>query len=144
MGILEGLARDLPSSVVDVRHFIDCVERAALELDEKLELDITHHFSHNVYAREMKLPATALVVGRIHRFNNLNILSEGEASVFSIDGPKRVKAPYTYVAKAGSKRLIYAHTDVTWTTIIGTSLREAEEIQDHFTSLSYDDLKEAF
>lgn len=113
-----------------------------MELDDPVELQINHYHSYHVYAREMKLPATALCIGRIHRFDNLNILSKGDVSVLSIDGSKRLSAPYTYVAKAGSKRLIYAYTDAVWTTVIGTPVRDLSVIQNEFTCVSYDELKE--
>lgn len=124
------------TSVDDVRRFISIIETLLLTAPQA-DVPVTHYFSHNVYAREMKLKAETLLVGRVHLFENLNILSEGEASVFSIDGVKRLKAPATFVGSKGSKRIIFAHTDLTWTTVLGTASRDVDEIERDFTAVDY-------
>lgn len=124
----------------EVRELIAKVEAAALLSTTQIEVPITHHFSKAVYAREMKLPKGALIVGKIHKFENLNILSQGEVSVLSIDGVKRVKAPHTFVASSGAKRMIYAHEDCVWTTVHGTELRDVDKIEDEFIVKTYDEL----
>lgn len=141
MGMLEGLTAELPTSVEDVRHFIDCIEQAVTESGAIVHVEPLHYFGHNAYAREMKLKSQTLVVGRIHKFPNINILSEGEASVFSIDGVMRIKAPHTFIGSKGSKRVIYAHTDLTWTTVIGTDSKDPHAIEDQFTCLKYEQLE---
>lgn len=106
----------------------------------QLDVKITHHFSKGVYAREMFLPKGALIVGKIHKHQNLNILSSGEVSVLSIDGCIRVKAPYAIVASPGAKRVIYAHEDTIWTTIHGTDETDLEKIEEEFIAKDYDDV----
>jgi hypothetical protein len=123
----------------EIRDVIAKIETVLMQ-GEPLEVPIIHHFSKDVYAREMQLPKDCLIVGKIHKHENLNILSSGEVSVLSVDGVKRVKAPYTFVASSGAKRVIYAHTDVTWTTIHGTSERDVEKIEEQFIVKSYDEL----
>jgi hypothetical protein len=127
------------TSLEDVRRFIAIVEEQ-LKKEPQIEIPLKHYFAHKVYAREMKLKATTLIVGKVHLYPNLNILSEGEASVFSIDGVQRLNAPATFIGSKGSKRLIYAHTDITWTTILGTDLVDPEKIADEFTAYDYTQL----
>lgn len=124
----------------EIRAFIADLEELMRTAGSPLDIPINHHFSHKVYAREMKLPAGALIVGKIHKFENLNILSHGEVSVLSIDGVMRVKAPYTFVGSPGTKRVIYAHTDVVWTTIHGTHERCVDKIEEEFIAKSYDEV----
>jgi hypothetical protein len=124
----------------EVRELIAKVEAAAKLSDTQIDVPITHHFSKSVYAREMRLPKGALIVGKIHRHANMNILSQGEVSVLSIDGVMRVKAPHTFVASPGAKRMIYAHEDCVWTTIHGTEETDVEKIEDEFIAKSYDEL----
>lgn len=124
----------------EIRELIANVEKAVSE-GEQLEVPIEHYFSKNVYAREMKLPAGALIVGKIHKFENLNILSKGEVSVLSIDGVKKVSAPHTFVGSVGAKRVILAHSDVVWTTIHGTPETDVEKIEEEFIAKSYEELE---
>lgn len=123
----------------DTRKFIAEVELRMAD-GEKIEIPVTHHFSKSVYAREIKILAGTLLVGKIHKYQNLNILSEGEMTLFSIDGLKKVKAPYTVVSSPGVKRLAYAHTDCVWTTIHGTEETDVEKIEETFIAKSYEEV----
>jgi hypothetical protein len=125
-----------------LRDLIAEIERLSKEHGVLMELPIEHHFSKGVYAREMRMPKGVMVVGKIHKHQNLNILSAGEVSVLSVDGVKRVKAPYTFVASPGAKRVIYAHEDAVWTTIHGTDLKDVEKIEDEFIAKNYDEVVE--
>lgn len=102
--------------------------------------DITHHFSKDVYARTMHMKKDSLVVGKIHKHENLNILSEGEVTVFSVDGRQTFKAPHIFVATPGAKRVIVAHSDVVWTTIHGTAEKDLEKIEKQFIAEDYSEV----
>lgn len=125
----------------EIRELISRVEKA-MENGIQIEIPIEHHFSHKVYAREMRVPKGTMLVGKIHRFENLNILSSGEVTVISIDGAKRVKAPFTFVGSPGSKRLFYMHEDTVWTTIHGTEETDLEKIENKFIAKNYEELNE--
>lgn len=120
----------------DRLHAIDDLIRAHCELKT---IDVKHHFAHGVYAREMFMPKGTLVSGKIHKFSQVNILSAGEVSVLTEDGEIRLTAPATIVAPAGTKRLLYAHEDVTWTTIIGTHETDVDKIEDALVVSSEDE-----
>lgn len=126
----------------ELRDFIHDVEKRLLqETGENVtEIPVTHHFSKDVYAREIKIPAGTLLVGKIHKHQNLNILSQGEMTVLSVDGLVRVKAPYTVVSTPGVKRLAYAHTDCVWTTIHGTDETDVEKIEEKFIAKTYEEV----
>lgn len=112
-----------------------------IETHTQIDVPIQHYFSKDVYAREMTLAEGSLIVGKIHKFENLNILSKGEVSVLSIDGVIKLKAPATFVGSIGAKRLIYAHTDVVWTTIHGTSETDVEKIEEKFIAKTYEEIE---
>lgn len=126
-------------SVPEIRVLIGHIEELA-KTGEPLEIPVKHHFSSGVYAREMKVPKGALIVGKIHKKQNLNIISQGEVSVLSIDGIIRVKAPHTFVAGEGVKRVIYAHEDAVWSTIHGTHETDLEKIEEEFIAKTYEEL----
>lgn len=131
---------NIPVSKQEVREMISGIESTMKECSAQLDIPISHHFSKDVYAREMVVPEGTLLVGKIHKFQNLNILSEGEVSILSIDGCIRVKAPYTFIGSPGSKRLFYMHSKTTWTTIHGTSEQDVTKIEDTFIAKNYDEL----
>lgn len=91
-----------------------------------------NHFSHGVYGREMRVPAGSVISGHIHKFENLNVLLEGEMSVLTEDGIKRVQAGFVVVSPPGTKRIAYAHTDCRWLTIHGTEDRDLDKIEQKF------------
>lgn len=97
-----------------------------------LEIPVTHYFSQGVYAREMRVAAGTVVVGKIHKFEQLNILSQGRVRVQTEKGVEVLEAPFTMVAPAGAKRVFYAETDAVWTVIHGTDETDIEKIEAHF------------
>lgn len=121
------------------RAQIHSVEKKLLEMPPA-EIPLRHTFSKGVYAREITIPAGTLLVGKIHKHLNMNIISKGDVSFFSVDGSLRVEAPYTFVAAPGVKRVIYAHSDSVWTTIHGTELTDLAEIENEFIAKDYDEI----
>lgn len=100
---------------------------------EQVELPLKHHFSPGVYAREIFIPKGTLVTGRIHKYQQINIMSQGDVSVLTEDGIVRAQAPFTVVSPPGTKRIVYAHEDTVWTTIIGTDETDIDKLEDHLT-----------
>lgn len=97
------------------------------------EIQLRHHFSDGVYAREITIPAGTLLTGKIHLCENMNFLMEGEISVLTERGIERLVAPATIVSPPGTKRIAYAHTEVIWTTVLGTNEKDPEKIEASFT-----------
>lgn len=109
---------------------------------EQLEIPVRHYFSHALYAREISIPKGAIVLGKIHKFSQLNILSKGDISVLTEDGVKRVQAPFTIVSPEGTQRIAFAHEDTVWTTIHGTLLGDVEDIEKYFIAQDYQEYLE--
>ena len=125
----------------EIRDIIDGIQ-SEVEGQDQLDIPVTHYFSKDVYAREVKIPAGTIVVGKIHKFENLNILSKGDISLLSIDGVQRVQAPFTVVSSPSVKRVAYTHTDCVWTTIHGTDERDVDKIEEKFIAKSYEEIEE--
>jgi len=122
----------LDSVALSNRDKVNLLEAEMLK-QPQVEIPIRHYFSPGVYAREITIPADTLLTGRVHKFAQLNILSGGEISVLTEDGMVRVKAPFTVVSPPGTKRIAYAHTECTWTTILHTKERDPDKIEELFT-----------
>jgi hypothetical protein len=102
----------------------------------QLDLPVTHHFSHGVYARELFIPKDTILTGKIHKFSQFNVLLKGEISVLTENGIERVKAPFTVVSPPGTKRIAYAHEDCVWITVHGTHETDVEKIESQFVAQS--------
>lgn len=118
------------------------LEAAMLREGVPVEMPVKHHFSQGVYARELFIPKGTVLTGKIHKYQQLNIMSQGELSVLTEDGIKRVKAPFTVVSPPGTKRVAYAHEDTIWTTIHGTDELDVDKIEMHFIAQSEDEYLE--
>lgn len=103
-------------------------------------IETTHHFATGIYAREIFIPKGTLLTGKIHKTDHLNILSKGEITVLTDGGMKRLKAPCTFVATAGTKRAGYAHEDSVWTTIHASLETKLDKLEAELISPTFDEL----
>ena len=71
-------------------------------------------------------------MGKIHKFENLNVLAKGDISVLVDNEIKRIQAPFTIVSPGGTKRIAYAHEDCVWLTIHGTEETDLDVIENYF------------
>lgn len=115
---------------------VDALEAGIREL-VPVEFEVVDHFSKGVYARELHIPAGTVLTGKVHKYENLNILSQGELSILMEDGSTvRVCAPYTVVSPPGTRRAAFAHSDCVWTTIHGTDEKDVDVIEKLFVAAS--------
>lgn len=135
----------IPSKSIDelvpseIRDFISGIEAELLK-QPQVDLPVKHFFSKDVYAREMSVAKGVILVGKIHKHQNMNIISKGKVSVLSLDGVQHFEAPYTFVASPGAKRVIFAHEDTVWTTIHGTGEQDLEKIEQEFIAKTYEEV----
>lgn len=83
----------------------------------QIDIDTTHHFAEGLYGREILIPAGVVLTGKIHRHAHLNFLMQGDITVWTEQGMKRMQAPQVIVSQPGCKRVGYAHTDTIWVTV---------------------------
>lgn len=95
-------------------------------------LKVEHFFSLGVYARCLYIPKNTTLVGKIHKYENLNILMQGKMQVSIEDKIEIVKAPFIVVSPAGTKRIAYTLEDCIWATIHGTDEKNIDKIETHF------------
>ncbi len=119
-------------SPLEIRGKIDELERAILSLSPELQLEIppTHYQAEGLYAREILIPRGTVLTGKIHKFQHINVISQGDISVMTEHGIKRLKAPCTFVSPPGTKRVGYAHEDTVWTTFHATEETDLSQIED--------------
>lgn len=140
MNAVDNVATFLPAELdaASMRAEVTRLEEF-IRMGDQVEMPVTHHFAHGVYARELFIPKGTVLTGKIHKYSQVNIMSKGELSVLTETGVKRVKAPFTIVSPAGTKRIAYAHEDTVWTTVHGTKETDLEKIESHFIAQSEDE-----
>jgi hypothetical protein len=97
----------------------------------------------SAYAREMLIPKGTLIIGKIHRHQHLNFISQGKVIVFTEFGRKYLTAPCTFVSEVGLKRAVLAEEDTLWTTVHLTEFQseaELDKIEQEVIAPSYADL----
>ena len=100
---------------------------------------LAHCFAPGAYARSILIPKGTLLVGKIHRHAHLNMLMHGTVSLATEEGPSILQSPKVMVSKAGTKRVVYAHTDVIWTTVHLTEQTDLARIEDEIIVKTYED-----
>lgn len=131
---------EIPQDPVAFRASVMELQRVMAEYPQ-VETPLKHYFAHGVYAREMTIPAGTAVIGKIHKYEHISVVSKGEIIVFTEHGAKRIKAPYTMVAPPGTKRAVIALTETIWTTFHATESRDLTEIEAQVIAPDYEELE---
>lgn len=113
------------------------VIEAALKQMPQVEVPLRHCFGNKVYVREMTAPKGSILIGKMHKYKQVNIVIKGDISVLTEDGWRRLKSGDMFESPAGIKRAGFTHEDTVWTTICGTEETEVEKAEDELTIGSY-------
>lgn len=130
-------------SAVIERSKILSIEAAVGALAQ-IRLPVRNLFPQGMYVREMFIPAGVIIVGKIHKHEHFAYVSQGRISILGENGWKTLEAPCNMISPAGVKRVGYAHTDVTWTTVHlnPTGERNVDKLEDDIIAASYESLDE--
>jgi quercetin dioxygenase-like cupin family protein len=114
---------------IPTRDQIEALQRELLKLPQ-IEPETKHYFADGMYAREVFRKAGTLIVGKVHKKEHFFVLIQGELSLWTEAGMKRVKAPFLWVSQPGTKRVTYAHEDSTAMTVHQVSSNDLEAIEE--------------
>lgn len=123
-----------------IREKINHLESDMMK-EPQLEIKTTHYFSDGIYAREIFIPKGTLLTGKIHKTEHMNICSQGDISILTEDGMKRIKSPFTMSCRPGTKRVGYAHEDTVWTTIHGTHETDLKILESELIATNHDQVE---
>lgn len=102
---------------------------------------LVHSFADGIYVREIFIPAGTVLTGKIHKHSHPNFLMKGEVDVVTeFGGTERLKAPLYMISKAGTKRIVRAHTDTVWVTVHSnvSNTGDLSKIEDYVIADSYE------
>jgi quercetin dioxygenase-like cupin family protein len=96
---------------------VEKLESAMLS-QEQVDCPVQHHFAPGIYAREINIPKGTVLIGAVHRTDNLVIVSKGRLQIVTDDGTREVQAGDTLMVRAGVKNAAVALEDCRWTNIL--------------------------
>lgn len=110
--------------------------------DQHVEFSTTHHFAPGIYMRELFIPKGVVLTGKIHKTEHMNILSQGDITVWTEGGMKRLKASTVIKSMPGIKRVGYAHEDSVWITVHPnvTEERDTDKIEQMLIAKTFDEV----
>lgn len=136
MSAMVKFATDLSAMPGDMIEKLFAIEEAFLKRPQA-EILTRHCFGNKVYVREMTAPKGSIIIGKMHKYKQVNIVVKGDISVLTEDGWKRLKSGEMFESPAGIKRAGYTHEDTVWTTICGTEETDINKVEDELTIGSY-------
>jgi len=127
-----------------VRHVIVQLESNIKKYNQEHQLaepdcPLSHVFAPGAYARTIFIPKDTVLVGKIHKHAHLNMLMQGCVSVAAEEGPILMEAPRVMSSKAGTKRVVFTHTNTIWTTVHLTESTDLEAIEEQIIAKTYEE-----
>lgn len=103
---------------------------------------LVHTFTDGLYVRQVTVPATVLTTTKIHAVNHVFFIQKGTVSILTEDGIVTRTAPYQGITKAGTKRIIYHHNEVIFTTVHATDAINVEDVESEIFATDFNDLED--
>jgi hypothetical protein len=134
-----------------MRHKISAFEnemrKFGCEEGDQHDCPLKHTYADGVYVREIFIPKNKVLVGKIHKHSHPNFLMSGCVTVITESGGReRLNGPMSMISPAGTKRVVWAHSDTVWITVHVTDKtdvkqREEEVIVPDYTYLADESLQ---
>ena len=94
----------------------------------QVDLNTRNIIIGRMIARTITIPAGKVLTGAKHKKDHINVI-QGDITVSTDDGLRRLTGQHVLATKAGQKRVGVAHADTEWTTIVQTDLTDLAEIE---------------
>ena len=136
---------DLLPADLEMRNKIMDLEEAVLGIggtrDTETISPLNHYHCKGTYAREIFIAKGTVMIGKIHRHEHINVISQGSCWVTTEAGTELLTAPLTFISLPHIKRAVYAVEDTVWTTVHPTDKTDLKELEDEIIAPSYSDLE---
>lgn len=95
-----------------MRQKVDALQQELAKMPQ-YEPETTHYFHGGMYCRQVFRPAGVLVVGAVHKKEHFYFVASGTVAITDGEGNvEEVTGPHLFLSKPGTKRAVYALTDV--------------------------------
>lgn len=105
------------------------------------EAELKHFFADGTYSREITMLKGSFIIGAIHRYCHINVISKGIVNVWTEHDIVRYEAPITFVSKPHTKRIVSIVEDTVWTTVHATNKTDVESAEKELFTNSYESLE---
>lgn len=93
---------------------------------------VIHRFGPSIYIRELHMSAGTMAVGKLQKFEHINILLKGKVIMFNSNGTtSTLEAPLFYVDKPGRK-VAFILEDTVWQNVYATEETDVDKLEDYF------------
>ena len=110
----------------------------------QIDIPVTHRIHGGMYARQITIPAGVTITGQIYKYDHLEFMISGDATVASGTGPVRLTGYHSLSGHSGKKRAITAHEDTIWMTVHPSNGTNGEKIQNLITVKDFDELEKFY
>ena len=110
---------------VSARAKAERLEKQLLNAPQ-VDCPVREFFAPGIYAREISLSAGTVLVGAVHKVENLAVLSKGRLILATDSGPVEISAPHILTVKPGAKNAATALEDSVWTNFLPNPTNETD------------------
>lgn len=123
------------------RERVDRLEQKMLALPQ-VDCPVRHHFAPGIYAREINIPKGTVLIGVVHKTDNLVIVSKGRLQIVTDTGTTLLEAGDILLCKAGTKNAAIALEDTRWTNFLHNpdDVRDTAQLVELFAHAKESDL----
>lgn len=126
LGVPSQAALTLPPS-----QRIELLEAVLLKCAQT-DIPIEHVFAPGIYMRQGKIAKGTFLIGHRHKTQHINVVFCGRVTVMTDEAMFEVTGPATFVAEAGTRKVIYAHEDAVMANIHPTTETDLTKIEEQF------------
>jgi len=142
MNQLQKIQEETKKGIIDLETTIKNLDHDGVIIGDSKTCPLKHSFSDGIYVREISIPAGMIIVGKIHKHDHPNFLLKGSVVVITEkDGIEELTGPCSMISKPGTKRALYAKTDLVWTTVHlnPTNTQDLVELEKEIIADSFED-----
>tara|TARA_R100000541_G_scaffold25943_1_gene35510 strand:- start:1841 stop:2311 length:471 start_codon:yes stop_codon:yes gene_type:complete len=142
MNQLQKIQEETKKGIIDLETTIKNLDHDGVIIGDSKTCPLKHSFSDGIYVREISIPAGMIIVGKIHKHDHPNFLLKGNVVVITEkDGIEELTGPCSMISKPGTKRALYAKTDLVWTTVHlnPTNTQDLVELEKEIIADSFED-----
>lgn len=125
--------------IMEVQEGMLSMEGSMIGEDLDKHCPLKHSYGDGCYIREIFMPKGTLIISKIHKKTHPYFVMKGKASVVTENGVEIIEAPYQGITKAGTKRALYIHEDMIWTTVHVTEETDLVKIEEEIISKDFEE-----
>lgn len=106
----------------------------------QVECPVREYFSPGLYAREITIRKDTVLIGAVHRTQNMAVLSRGKLRLVTENGTTEISAHHVMTVNPGGKNAALALEDSVWTNYFPTTETDPEKLVELLTESTRDQL----